>query len=282
MLSIQLPSRAARRGVLAAWRVAVLAPVVGLVAFACAEPPTAPRDAAATRPSRSRSPDSVSAANGHTTDYHWFSGWGPKEMGSTSGRACFLTSVAGMFGSSRYVRIYSANGSWWLTGSPSGVSAVARCSNSYTSGVPTEYSWSQGQNPTYMGSIYGRACFLTRVGGDFESANERVEVFTSNGAWYLGGSSVQAGVHARARCIVYPWFFPKQPYSYSNWHHSNQPSGILQPTTWACYLAGMRGDFEGSLSSVHVFQSGGSWYIKASRQSSLTGHTYAKAGCTSK
>jgi hypothetical protein len=186
-----------------------------------------------------------------------------------------------MFGSARYVHIYASNNSWWLHGTSSGVSARARCVNAFS--YTGEYAWSQGQNPTNMGSTTRRACFLTRVGGDFEGGGERVEVFASfppyGGSWLLGGSSVHAGVHARARCILYlPWA-PPQPYSYSNWHSSSQGPGILQPTTWACFLAGMRGDFEGSAAYVHVYPTGGSWYVKASSQ---VFPTSVKAGCTSK
>ena len=68
------------------------------------------------------------------------------------------------------MRIYSSNGSWWLggsepvvAGSPKTVSASARCSAVYS--FTGEYTWSQGQDTTPMGSIYGRSCFLTRVGG---------------------------------------------------------------------------------------------------------------------
>ena len=288
MLSFQLPSHGARRSAPAAWRTVSLAPVLGLLVFACAEPPTAPRGRApdATRPSLSHSPESTSTAGptslaAYGGEASWYAGQAPVPLGSTSGRACFLTRVEGMFGSTRYVRIYASNNSWWLHGTSSGVSARARCVNAFS--YTGEYAWSQGQNPINMGSTTRRACFLTGVGGDFEGSGERVEVFASfppyGGSWLLGGSSVHAGVHARARCILYlPWA-PPQPYSYSNWHSSSQGPGILQPTTWACFLAGMRGDFEGSAAYVHVYPTGGSWYVKASSQ---VFPTSAKAGCTSK
>jgi hypothetical protein len=280
MFSLQLPSQAARHVAATAGHRALLVATLAPVVFACSDPPAAPTASPPARPALSESPASLAAASSHLTDYKWSSGQGPIPMGSISGRVCFLTRVSGMFGVGRSVRIYAANGSWWLTGSSVGVSAWARCSNSYSSVAPPEYSWSQGQNPTYMGSIYGRACFLTRVGGDFEGTSERVEVFSGNSSsWWLGGSSVQAGVSAGARCVVYPPYLPKQPYSYTGWFGSGSGAHIVQPTSWACYLAGMSGDFEGSASYIHIFASGGSWYARAGTS---TLPTAVKAGCTSK
>jgi hypothetical protein len=259
-------------------RIAPLTSLLGLLVFACADPVTAPRETAPSPPQQSLLSDSnnVTAAL-TTTDFLWASGQGPIAMGSTTGRVCFLARVGGNFTSTRYVRVYSSGGSWWLHGSSVGVSARARCSTAYS--YTGEFAWAQGMNPTNMGSIYGRSCYLTRVGGNFEGNGERVEVFSGTTAnWFLGGSSVHSGVHARARCVVYAWFMPKQPYTYSGWISSSMPQAILRPTTWACYLAGMRGDFEGSSSYVYVLASGGSWYAKASSQVLPTG---IKAGCTS-
>jgi hypothetical protein len=279
MRTLQLSSRASRCWFApVARRLAPVTPIIGFLVFACADPPTAPHErdtTAAPPPSLSQGPDSVSAAT-HTTNFFWTSGQGPVPMGSITGRVCFLTRVAGMFGSARYVRIYSSGGSWWLTGYPVGVSAQARCQSAYS--YTGEYSWSQGQNPTQMGYIYGRSCFLTRVGGDLEGSGERVEVFSGTTAyWFLGGSSLHSGVHARARCVVYAPWFPKQPYYYTSWVNSGSPAQILKSTSWSCYLAGVRGDFEGMSAYAHVFASGGSWYVKANSQVFATG---AKAGCT--
>ena len=157
-------------------------------------------------------------------EFTWISSRTHTNMGSTSHRACFLTRVAGNFGTDRYVRIYSSNGSWWLggsepvvAGSPNTVSASARCSAVYS--YTGEYTWSQGQDATPMGSIYGRACFLTRVGGQLRGNGERVEVYSGTStSWRLGGSSLHFGVHARARCVVYaPPPLPQQPYTYTGW-----------------------------------------------------------------
>jgi hypothetical protein len=199
-------------------------------------------------------------------------------MGTSSGRICFLTRVSGTFGTNRYVSITNSNGVWWLGGSSAGVSAQARCRGIFTATPPTEYSWSQGQNPVLMGSIKGRACFLTRVGGDFEGTSERVEVFSGNStSWWLGGSSTQAGVHAKARCVIYPYYLPQQPYSYTAWIPSGVDPKILGSSNWGCYLAGMSGDFEGSNSFVEIFEAGPSWMVKASAQ---VFPTRVKAGCT--
>ena len=162
----------------AAWRTA-LPPVVSLLMFFGAEPLTAVREETA-KPTED-SPSQTSRSADHMQEFTWISSRTHTNMGSTSHRACFLTRVAGNFGTDRFVRIYSSNGSWWLggsewvvAGSPNTVSASARCSGVYS--FTGEYTWSQGQDATPMGSIYGRSCFLTRVGGLLRGNGERVEV----------------------------------------------------------------------------------------------------------
>ena len=186
----------------AAWRTA-LPPVVSLLMFFGAEPLTAVREETA-KPTEG-SPSQTSRSADHMQEFTWISSRTHTNMGSTSHRACFLTRVAGNFGTDRFVRIYSSNGSWWLggselvvAGSPNTVSASARCSGVYS--FTGDYTWSQGQDATPMGSIYGRSCFLTRVGGLLRGNGERVEVYSGNTTtWRLGGSSLHFGVHARAQ-----------------------------------------------------------------------------------
>jgi hypothetical protein len=78
-------------------------------------------------------------------------------------------------------------------------------------------------------------------------------------SWWLGGTSnsqYDAGVHGRARCIIYPPIGPQQPYTYTGWVNANSEK-ILQPTSWKCYLAGIRGVFEGSRSVAIIFRGQG-------------------------
>ena len=265
----------------AAWRTA-LPPVVSLLMFFGAEPLTAVREETA-KPTED-SPSQTSRSADHMQEFTWISSRTHTNMGSTSHRACFLTRVAGNFGTDRFVRIYSSNGSWWLggservvAGSPNTVSASARCSGVYS--FTGEYTWSQGQDATPMGSIYGRSCFLTRVGGLLRGNGERVEVYSGNTTtWRLGGSSLHFGVHARARCVVYgPPPLPQQPYAYTGWVDSGQGRRVLQPTSWACYLAGIRGGFSSSNTLVTIFPQDGFWNLSGKAGETSNG---AKVGCT--
>ena len=130
-----------------------------------------------------------------------------------------------------------------------------------------------------MGSIYGRACFLTRVGGQLRGNGERVEVYSGNTTtWRLGGSSLHFGVHARARCVVYaPPPLPQQPYTYTGWVDSGPARRVLQPTSWACYLAGIRGGFSSSNTFVTIFPEDGFWNLSGNAGDTPNG---AKVGCT--
>src|SRR5687768_37679 len=67
---------------------------------------------------------------------------------------------------------------------------------------PNEYHWWQERGfPTVMGSVAGRACFLTRMTGNFEGGGEYIHVVARDGFWYLTGHSLQEGVGASARCV---------------------------------------------------------------------------------
>ncbi|WP_437982976.1 hypothetical protein [Sorangium sp. So ce117] len=130
-------------------------------------------------------------------------------MGDASDRTCFLKGIIGDFESANeWVHAYISGGRWYLHGNNTHGSAraLATCVSS-TLGRTAEVSWSQGEANVDLGSEIGfivlpRACFLTRVGGDFNGMSESVSVSRASGRWWLGGSSSSTGVHARARCIT--------------------------------------------------------------------------------
>ena len=67
-----------------------------------------------------------------------------------------------------------------------------------------EYVWTQGSGPVKMTATSKTTCFLTFVRGKFEGGGEYVQVYEHKGYWYLGGSSGQKDVAAKARCIGMP------------------------------------------------------------------------------
>lgn len=144
----------------------------------------------------------VASASQYSGEYSWSQGSYPIHMGSGAGRVCFLTMMSGRFkGGGEEIWAYRSGPSWYLDGRSrqKGVSAGARCVQATWYSGP--YVWSQGAHSVYMGSQSDRACFLTRVTGQFEGGGESVQTFTSGGSWYVGGSSHQRGVGASARCM---------------------------------------------------------------------------------
>ncbi|WP_437528660.1 hypothetical protein WME79_46150 [Sorangium sp. So ce726] len=139
----------------------------------------------------------------------WQAGVGPIDMGDASDRTCFLTGIMGDFESgNEWVHAYISGGRWYLHGNNThgDARAMATCVSS-TLGRSAEFSWSQGQGAVSLGSAttstgLPRACFLTRMGGDFNGMSESVSVFRFVSHWYLSGGSSSTGVHARARCIT--------------------------------------------------------------------------------
>ncbi len=137
----------------------------------------------------------------YSDEYSWSQYTYVAYMGSASNRSCFLTGVKGHFeGGGEFVQAYISGDSWYLGGQSQqqSVGASARCVDIAPS---PEYSWGQGQDPTYMGLAADRSCFLTYMRGKFEGSVEAVQTYEVSGWWYLGGSSEQRNVSAKARCL---------------------------------------------------------------------------------
>jgi hypothetical protein len=68
------------------------------------------------------------------------------------------------------------------------------------------YVWYQSTPRIRLMSIDRGFCYLVGISGKFEGFGESVLVTFGAGSdryWYLGGTSAQAGVAARARCVPY-------------------------------------------------------------------------------
>jgi hypothetical protein len=86
--------------------------------------------------------------------------------------------------------------------------------------LEAEVLWKQGEAPRTLGPQGQRYCFLTGLGGRFAGGGEWIAVRPSNGNWIVEGSSLQVGVHARARCLSWG---PELPYAVESprrWTHT--------------------------------------------------------------
>ncbi|AKJ07128.1 Hypothetical protein AA314_08754 [Archangium gephyra] len=142
-----------------------------------------------------------------------------------------------------------------------------------------EFYWDQYRtSATAMGSMYDRVCFLSRMTGNFAGGGESIHAFTTGGSWYLGGSSMQEGVGASAQCAYVPYgTYSDESYW---WQHTspNYPIYMGSATNRVCFLTGISGGFRGWGEWVHVYVSGGSWYLSGNSQQ--TG-VAARARCVS-
>ncbi len=139
-------------------------------------------------------------------EYNWTAGQSlPTNMGTTSGRACFLTRVNGGFnGSSDWVRIYASGGSWFIFGASQTAGTFARARCVTVPSVSSEYAWTYAMGQAeHMGSTSGRVCALTGIQGAFDGLGDYVQIYASAGSWYLRGATQPAGKYlvARARCF---------------------------------------------------------------------------------
>lgn len=196
-----------------------------------------------------------------TEEFSWYQGGYATAMGSESDRVCYLTRMRGRFeGAGESVHAFTSGGSWYLGGSSNqnGVAASSRCAYVSSSSYTGEYFWDQYQRyPTYMGTSNGRVCFLTKIAGKFKGGGEWVHVYVSGGAWYLGGSSQQQGVSARARCV--------EVNSYTGEYYWSQYQGYStymgSSVDTSCALTYVSGKFYGAGEYVQIFDNSGSWYL---------------------
>lgn len=185
-------------------------------------------------------------------------------LGSTSGRACFLSGVAGNIttwpaptaGLSAGVGVRQIGGNWelYINTLTSGqkLTAWARCINNSTLTAPV--TWTTNQAPAVIAPVAtGRYCFLTelttsRVGfthGAFQSPGDSVTVTTSGSNWVLSGS-VFGKVTATARCIT----VAQNLGQFFNWANPGTGLNTIVPMVpsedgaAACFLTQLAGELD--------------------------------------
>lgn len=148
------------------------------------------------------------------------------------------------------------------------VSEVGEVQSALTS---SSYSWSKGAAPVDMGVSFGRACFLTRISGDFEGAGETVKAEIVSGRWVLSGTTGLPGsISAQARCV---YLFPT---AYASW--SKGQARVAAQTGGACFLTRVSGQFNGGGESVNLVRdSANRWTLGGS--SLASGSISASAVC---
>jgi hypothetical protein len=129
------------------------------------------------------------------------------------------------------------------------------------------FGWTSREAPLPMGSVEGRACFLLRVGGQFDSAEDSVQIVAEDGQWLLTGSAASGGfVEAAAACVSASGITEE-----ARWEQGQEPIELHDATTHACFLTGVAGRFEGGGEVLSLIRSG-HWYLSgASLQPELAG-----------
>ena len=154
---------------------------------------------------------------------YWYpAGLSPKYMQPMDTYICFLTSISGAFLSPNDgvwitglpgINVWALNGSSG-TGSPQARSYCVRATpasqaNPHEAGKydPSLYQWPEGpmdeNGEIDMGPTAGRTCFITRVQGRMDAADNRVRTHKVGTRWKLSGRNTGASddVRGSARCI---------------------------------------------------------------------------------
>jgi hypothetical protein len=141
-------------------------------------------------------------------------------------------------------------------------------------GYTAPFSWNQGQPAVGLGSVSNSVCFLTEVKGRFAGEGEEVGIFgVSPGVWHLGGTSLQTGVGATARCLTGR---PPSTYTQPQYWDQGTPSVALgrivngnfvqADGSDSCFLVSMRGRFDGFGEEIKTTFVDGKWWLTGKSQ----------------
>ncbi|MDC3954895.1 hypothetical protein [Polyangium jinanense] len=123
-----------------------------------------------------------------------------------------------------------------------------------------EVGLAQGQPVVGLGPTSDRVCFLTGIKGNFAGLTERVRVYTSGGSWYLDVDSAQTGVGAWASCAYAAAGTYTGEYTWDS-AVDNYPKHMGTATGRVCFLTRIQGGFNNGSEWVHLYVSGGDWYM---------------------
>lgn len=195
------------------------------------------------------------------TDTTWTKGQGELDLGSSSGRFCFLSRIQGDFdGGGEMVRVFISGGRWKIhgtSGTSHTISATARCKalDSGKSYTAESAQWDKGEATKNLSSALGvgngDSCFLTKVCGNFNGGGEQVRTWKDgSGNWWLGGASqTSGGLCARARCLNGEALITLNNGDTVGYWLEDNPAIVLRfapsSSSIACFLQGMRGKFQG-------------------------------------
>lgn len=138
---------------------------------------------------------------------YWASGTGDSDLGATSGRACFLVQVGGVFnGGAEVIRVMESQGRFIVAGSAdsAGVSGMGQCIT-WSSGpsitAEKTWWWTSSATPVPLGPSANQACWLSGLTGSVKGGGDKVETVVAQGEWYLQGIAQTTGCGGRARCL---------------------------------------------------------------------------------
>jgi hypothetical protein len=134
-----------------------------------------------------------------------------------------------------------------------------------------EFSWYQGTEAATMGPARDRVCFLTRIQGHFDGAEEAVHARVIDGTWVLDGRARHGGVGVHARCLR---LASDDLYSEAHrWEQGKEATDLGSAEDRACFLTGMQGRFEGGGEWVLVTVRDGRWILDGASQQAGVGAT---------
>jgi hypothetical protein len=145
-----------------------------------------------------------------------------------------------------------------------------------TLAVEGEVAWHSGNPPIALGAADDRACFLSRVAGQFAVSGGEARVYVLDGQWYVGGTAPVV-VHAWARCVSWDPASTLHGDAVSyEWSQGEPPRDMGAEADRLCGLTRMSGRFEGGGELIHATVSGGRWLLAGN---SATSGVAASARC---
>jgi hypothetical protein len=129
----------------------------------------------------------------------------PIEILPENDGVCWLSGLSGAMAGAAGVRVYRANGKWFLDGETHGVGVGGRAivlpfgKNVDRSKLRiSEIEWRPKDGPVKLLDVKDGFCALTEIYGKFQAPKQRVKLSVKDGAWWIEGHDSQGNLRARA------------------------------------------------------------------------------------
>ena len=128
----------------------------------------------------------------------------PVELLAENDGVCWLAGICGLLGGGEGMRVYRADGKWFLHGVSGGSHFAGRALvMPFGKGVDrtklrmSELAWRPSDGPIKLLDLRDGFCALTEIHGRFQSPTQQVKLTVKDRAWWIEGNDTQGNLRAK-------------------------------------------------------------------------------------